>query len=115
MTQAGRITLSSMDFEGMGEVLRTSPELADALYKVADRGAEHARSIAPVGKPNEDKHSGRYIEMLHVTDGTSDVGDRQAARIVAGAPESAAVEWGNENIRARHVLLNTKQALEGGL
>lgn len=115
MTQAGRISLGSMDYEGMGEFLRTSPDLADALHKVADRGLEIAKGLAPVGKPPQDEHAGRYLEMLHTTEGLSDVGDRQAARIVAGAPESAAVEWGNRNIEARHVLLNTKHALEGGV
>lgn len=96
----------TIDKEGFGELLRTSPELQAAMLKAAEDGVQAIRPHLPIGTPPDDTHPGRYRESLHAEIGTGPKEDRVGARIVAGAPYAAAIEWGNKNVNAQHPLAN---------
>lgn len=100
-----------LDQEGLGAFLRTSPDLQAAMLKAAEDGVETMRPLMPVGTPPDDKHPGLYRESLHAEIGTGPKEDRVGARIVAGAPYAAAIEWGNKNVNAQHPLLHAMDAL----
>jgi hypothetical protein len=85
-----------LDYAGMGRYLSTSPELAAALFKVADDGANKVRPFAPVGPPS-DKHRGDYKNAIHAELSRNAKGDRIVSRIMVDVPYAAAEEWGNAN------------------
>lgn len=91
---------------GIGAMLR-GPELQGLMREKAEKIAAAARSMAPVGKPPEDKHPGMYRDSFEVSSGvTTDVQGNQRAygRVTNTAPHAAAVEWGNSRSPAQHVL-----------
>lgn len=100
-----------LDEQGLGLLLRTSPELQEAMLKAAEDGVEVMRPHMPVGTPPDDVHAGLYRDSLHAEIGTGPKEDRVGARIVAGAPYSAAIEWGNKNVNAQHPLANAMDLL----
>jgi len=53
------------DYRGVGEYMRTDPDLARAVFERATLAHAFAKSIAPVGTPAEhDHHPGHYRESL---------------------------------------------------
>lgn len=97
-----------LDHQGIAAYLR-SPEVRELVVAAAERGAEFARRIAP-------HETGEYAEGIHAGDGG--LGgrrhDRHVGLIVATAPHSAAVEFGNAHVPAQHVLGRTLAMIEAG-
>lgn len=102
------------DYAGMADLLATSPDLQDAMLRVAEDGAEIIRPYAPVGEPPDDTHPGNYRDLIHATPGKGPLGDRVGARIVAGADYSAAHEFGNKHVPASGFLASMIDVLTGG-
>jgi hypothetical protein len=71
--------------------LNELPEVRKAKVDVANEGAEYWKSIAPVGDPKKDPHSGQYKKSIHVQ-------ERQGVAVVADAPNAWFVEYGTNNI-----------------
>lgn len=71
--------------------LNEDPEVIAAREKLADEAAEHWRSIAPVGDPAKDPHSGMYKEGITVHKG-------KGTAVMATAPNSWFVEYGTNGI-----------------
>lgn len=103
-----------LDKVGFGELLRTSPELRRVMLEAAQDGADKIRPHMPIGKPPDDKHPGQYRELLHAAEGDGAKGDRVGARIVAGAPYSAALEWGDAGTDAEGPLTKAIDILNAG-
>jgi hypothetical protein len=99
-----------LDYAGLGEYMRTSPELQEALLQLAKDGVEKIRPHAPVGDPAIDPHPGAYKESLHAEVGMGVKQDRLGSRIVASVDHAAAEEWGNAHRRGSRFL--GKTALE---
>lgn len=96
------------DHAGIAAYL-VSSEVRELVLARAEMGAEFARRIAPVD-------SGDYQESIHVEDGG--LGgrrrDRPMALIVASAPHSAALEFGNGRVPALHTLARAADIVEAG-
>lgn len=84
------------DHTGLGRLLR-SRGLQDACVEAAEHGADWVRSRAP-------HDSGDYRAGIGVRRARAHSGDRAAAELVADAPHSAALEFGNRRTKARHLL-----------
>jgi len=98
-----------LDLAGMRKFMR-NPELADALKRVVDRGAEFAQSIAPEGVDSlRDEPPGTYKNSIHAELVISH--ERVEARIIADDWKAAIVEkggrHGNALAPAHHVLTRT--------
>lgn len=78
-----------LDPEGIAALLR-SPEMHEFVMSRARGGAQFAARIAP-------RRTGEYAASIHAEDGGlgGPRRDRVMGLIVASAPHSAAVEWGN--------------------
>jgi hypothetical protein len=96
------------DHEGTG-MLMMSDGMREMLRMVAERGADYARSIAPVGKPPGDPHPGEYLASFRVEVVTPAPSwdDRPAALIVNDSGHAAYVEWQD----GYHVLAKTAAAM----
>lgn len=70
--------------------------------KVADPIVTRAKASAPVGDA-DDPHAGRYRDSIHTETITNARGEKEIA-VVADAPESLDVEYGNEHIEAHATL-----------
>jgi hypothetical protein len=72
----------------------TGPEALALCTHVAEQGVEIARGLAPVGKPPDDKHPGRYRDSIRVVQ--AGLGgpkrDRVRVDILAAVPYARAVE-----------------------
>lgn len=79
------------NYAGVGEYIRTDPELAAGLHARADLALAFAKSIAPVGDPAMDPHPGRYRESLEVT-GPFISRDRLSFRVQTDVDYAVAVE-----------------------
>jgi hypothetical protein len=90
------------DPQGMSEYLRTNPELRNALAGMARQAAEFARSIAPVGDPATDPHSGAYRDSINaeVHDGPS----RMVGRCSAADQKAHWIEYGAAHMPKMAVL-----------
>ncbi|SFO82442.1 hypothetical protein SAMN05421810_10179 [Amycolatopsis arida] len=98
-----------LDHRGLAALLR-GREMHDLIMNRARGGAEFAQRIAP-------RRSGQYVAGLRAEDGG--LGgrrrDRPVGLIVASAPHSAAVEWGNDRqAHPHHVLARTLDIVEAG-
>ena len=71
--------------------LNELPEVRQAKIEVANEAAEFWKSIAPVGDPAKDKHSGQYRDSIHVHEG-------KAIAVIADAPNAWFVEYGTNGI-----------------
>jgi len=93
-----------IDRQGIGRLL-TEPQLAAIVEQESNGIAGRARGIAP-------RDSGEYAASIHVTMDQRGGArrDRPVGHVVASAPHSAAVEWGNSRARAQHPLLHAVQA-----
>jgi hypothetical protein len=65
-----------------------SAELKEAVHHEAEQIAETARSIAPVGDPNEDDHPGQFQESIHAEGDTVIADDPAAVYIIFGSSHS---------------------------
>ncbi|MFE0021909.1 hypothetical protein [Amycolatopsis sp. NPDC059021] len=97
------------DHEGMAALL-LGPEVHELVMGRARGGAQFAQGIAP-------HRTGEYAAGIRAEDGG--LGgrrhDRPVGLIVATAPHSAAVEWGNSHQPyPRHVLARTLDILDAG-
>jgi hypothetical protein len=97
------------DHVGIGELLR-GPEMREMIMDRTRGGAAFAQHIAPV-------RTGEYAAGIVAEDGG--LGgrnhDRPMGLIVATAPHSAAVEWGNAHQdHPYHVLARTIDIVEAG-
>lgn len=103
-------------YSGLRQVMN-SPEMQAVMRQVAEKGADYARGIAPVGDPRIDRHSGDYAASFEVSVQANGGfhGDRAEARITNTAEYAAAVEWGDGAFppyrHGRHVLARTASAL----
>ncbi|MBB5154959.1 hypothetical protein [Saccharopolyspora phatthalungensis] len=98
-----------LDHQGLAALLR-GPEVHDLIMDRARGGAQFAQRIAP-------RRTGEYAANLRAEDGGlgGRRNDRPVGLIVATAPHSAAVEWGNEcQPHAYHVLSRTIDIVEAG-
>jgi hypothetical protein len=96
-----------LDEQGLADYLKHDPALRSQLERMAAAGEAHAKSIAPVGDPRTDPHSGAYRDSIV---GAVRVGrSRMAARIAAYDPKASWIEFGAANTRKQRVL---GQALE---
>ena len=93
------------DYAGFGELL-VGPEMEASMKDRAEKIAEAARAIAPVGDAAKgDKHPGQYKASFEVESGVMESGGRRAyGRVTNTAPHAAAVEFGNAHSPAQHVL-----------
>lgn len=97
------------DHEGLAALLR-GPEVHQLVMDKARGGAAYAQSIAPV-------RTGEYAASIVAEDGGlgGHNRDRAMGLIIATAPHSAAVEWGNaRNDHPYHVLTRTIPIVETG-
>lgn len=103
-------------YSGLGELMN-SPEMAEVMRQVAEKGKAYAEGIAPVGIPPEDEHPGNYRDSFEVNVQSHGGlrGDRAAAQIINTSDYAAALEWGNGSFppysHGYHVLARTAQAL----
>lgn len=99
------------NYSGVGEYMKTDPELAVALRGRADLALAFAKSIAPIGSPAAgDHHPGHYRDSLTVTG--PHVTDRVSWHIETDVDYAPAVEHDH------HVLGKTIAAFgdpKGGL
>lgn len=84
------------DFEysytGVGEWLRSDPDLTQELHTIADRALAFAKAIAPIGDPAAgDEHPGHYRDSLEVS-GPYVQGRRVTFHLEANAVYSREVE-----------------------
>ena len=94
---------------GIAALLR-SPEMHEFVMSRARGGAQFAGRIAP-------RRTGEYAASIHAEDGGlgGPRRDRVMGLIVASAPYSAAVEWGNAHAeQAHHVLGRTLDIVQAG-
>jgi hypothetical protein len=97
------------DHRGLAQMLRGA-EVHDLVMDRARAGAQFAESIAP-------RRTGEYAAGIHAEEGG--LGgpryNRPVGLIVATAPHSAAVEWGNDHqTHPHHVLARTIDIVEAG-
>lgn len=89
--------------------LNKDPDVKAEKMKVAQEGEEIWRSIAPVGDPAKDPHSGQYKDSIHAFEGK-----HGGIGVMADAPNAWFVEYGTNGIhesacRARtEAILNKK-------
>lgn len=102
-----------LSYQKLGLMLN-EPWMVAEMARRMENAKEYAESIAPVGDPAEDTHSGRYRDSFHVESG--DYGgvhdDRAWAELVNDAPEALYVEYGNQGAEPYHTML--KSLVEGG-
>ncbi|WP_394360731.1 hypothetical protein [Amycolatopsis sp. SB7-3] len=97
------------DHRGLAQLLRGA-EVHGLIMDRARGGAQFAETIAP-------RRTGEYAAGIQAEDGG--LGgrrrDRPVGLIVATAPHSAAVEWGNDHQnQPHHVLARTIDIVEAG-
>jgi hypothetical protein len=93
------------DYQGVGAWMRTDPTLAAAVRARADLAAELAKSLAPVGTPEEgDHHPGHFRDSIDV-EGPIRLRDRLGFGITSSADYADAVEANHHVFEAvRHAL-----------
>ncbi|MGW5741580.1 hypothetical protein [Amycolatopsis sp. NPDC003861] len=97
------------DHQGLAQLLRGA-EVHDLVMDRARDGAQFAQTIAP-------RRTGEYAAGIQAEDGGlgGPRHDRPVGLIVATAPHSAAVEWGNDHQHhPHHVLARTIDIVEAG-
>jgi hypothetical protein len=102
----------SLSYAGLGEMLN-APEMVAEMRRRMDSARAFAEGIAPVGDPEKDSHSGRYLASFSVDSG--DYGgpshDRAWAALENDSPEALYVEYGERGREPYHVML--KALVEG--
>ncbi len=98
------------DSKGIGELAR-SPLVHAMLAEVAEDAIPFAQSISPDATP----YGTGYIDAFEVDSGHVELVARfrrAVAHLVNNADHAAAVEFGNPNIQAHHVLSRTADYIE---
>lgn len=98
-------------YRGIGEMIR-SIEMEAEMVRRAEKIKARAEAIAPVGKPPDDKHPGRYKASFHVSS-TKRGGvhhDRAEATVTNDSPEAFYVEYGSKKTPRYHTLLIATEA-----
>jgi hypothetical protein len=85
-----------------------SPEMVHALKQIADRKAAKARSIAPVGNPDEDPHPGQFRDSIESDAGIEN--GKAIGRLLSTDPDFVVKEFGSEDTPAHATL---RRAVEG--
>ena len=94
---------------GLGEVMR-GPDMQAGMRAAAEKVADAARAVAPVGRAAGDTTPGRYKAGFEVSSGVREGRSGRAyGRVENRTPYAAAVEWGNgrtsgKTIDAHYVL-----------
>lgn len=96
---------------GLRQFLR-NPVLAQALKAKAEEALKYAQSIAPVGDPTTDPHSGAYRDSLAVELHHSPT--RVSARIVATDQKAHWIEFGAAHTTKQRVLGRSLDRIGGG-
>lgn len=84
-------------YVGVGQFMRTDPDLAAGVRARAELAVAFAKSIAPVGTPPDDEHPGRYRDSLEVT-GPHVQRDRIDFRLGSAEPYATAVEANHHTV-----------------
>ncbi|MCW2904690.1 MAG: hypothetical protein JWO67_6955 [Streptosporangiaceae bacterium] len=83
-------------YAGVGEFMRTDPDLAAGVRRRAEVALAFAQSIAPVGTPEEgDHHPGHYRDSLQVH-GPVAFSDRAGHQLGSDAGYAADVEHAHQ-------------------
>lgn len=92
------------NYETFGELL-CGPEMQALMGDRIDKAAGAARAMAPVGGA-KDPHPGLYRDSFETSVGVehTNSGRRAVGRLRNNAPYAAAIEYGNGNVQAHHVL-----------
>jgi len=96
-------TKFTASYAGISKMLK-SPMVLAALMERAEKVAERARDIAPVGD-DTDPHAGRYKASFHTRPGFNNRRNRVEAVVYNDSPEALFVEKGTANNPAYHVLV----------
>jgi hypothetical protein len=98
----------SLDYEGVGELLR-GPEMQAVMVKHAEAVKARAEATAPVD--TKSPHPGRYKESFAIESGVLEAfhgrggkTERAFARVVNTAPEAILVEYGSRNNQRHRTL-----------
>lgn len=67
--------------------LERDATIQEELHKAAEKVAETARQIAPVGDPNEDDHPGQFAESIHA----------EGDKVIADDPNSVFIIFGTSH------------------
>jgi hypothetical protein len=101
------------NYVGVGEYMRTDPALAAGLHARADLALAFAKSIAPVGTPEEsDHHPGHYRDSLEVR-GPVGFRDRVGFTIETDADYAPAVEAHHHTLAATVAAFSDPHGGEG--
>lgn len=88
--------------------VEASPQMVAMLDEIAAHKAEKARSIAPVGDPENDPHPGRFRDSIDHDAGIED--GRARGRVLSTDPDFKYIEFGTEHSPAHATL---RRCLEG--
>jgi hypothetical protein len=82
-------------YKGIGQMLNM-PEMVEEMGRRGQRVKDRAMETAPVGKPPDDSHPGRYKAALREKHGAKggEKNDRAYSEVSNDSPEAAAVEFG---------------------
>lgn len=101
------------DYRGVGEYMRTDPDLARALHDRAELALAFAKSIAPVGTPQEgDRHPGHFRDSLELK-GPRVSKDRQGFVIESDTDYGPAVEHDHHVMRRTIAAFGDSKGGEG--
>jgi len=95
--------------EGVRAML-SSEMIGKMLLERAEQIAVRARSLAPVGDPDTDPHSGRYKNSFKVRLSFDASRKRMQAVVYNDSPEAIFVEKGTVNQDPQHILIRASMA-----
>lgn len=85
--------IDELDTATVGDALKDNDaDIIAAKLELAEAAAEYWRSIAPVGDPAVDPHSGAYRDSIHVEQ------DGDKVYVVASDNKAHWIEWGTETM-----------------
>ena len=88
-------------------------EIREEVKRVAEKGAEYARSIAPVGG-TDDPFAGTFRDSIHVEEITKGrAGKLPAASIVSDDPAAVPIEYGTARTPEHGTFGKTEDFLRG--
>lgn len=107
------MTRFEYSYSGVGEFMRTDPDLAASVRARAELALQFARSIAPVGTPQEhDHHPGHYRDSLKVQ-GPVMFKDRAGYQLGSDAEYATAVEHDHQTMAATVAAFGDPRGGEG--
>lgn len=97
-------------YTGLGELL-VSPEMQAAMREKAQKAADYAEAMSPVG-PEGDPHRGEYRASWEVESGVREEPSRRAyGRVTNTTDYAASVEFGNSHMDGQYVLTRAIDAM----